>query len=95
MIPQPASTSQTSADHPPTTTPDSGDASGLDTTVDGPQEITESEAGMGDVWLTAGDDEDNIGALFDWDEMEDDLMGAGFSEEEELVDEESESDNEL
>ncbi|KAG8695391.1 hypothetical protein FRC08_007860 [Ceratobasidium sp. 394] len=89
MIPQPSS-DQTSAPRPT-----ASGSSGFDG-------IRDSDRGLDDVDDPADteadeSEEDNAEALFDWDRwMEDeDIDGIGYSDEDEFVDEESESDNEI
>ncbi|KAG9076290.1 hypothetical protein FS749_011947 [Ceratobasidium sp. UAMH 11750] len=58
--------------------------------VGGPAEAAE------DGFEVDEEDEEDVAALFDWDQIdEEDLVGIGFSDEEEFVDEESESDDDL
>ncbi|KAG8792699.1 hypothetical protein FRC12_005156 [Ceratobasidium sp. 428] len=95
MIAQPESTpSVPSAPTDTVTAPETGGACEMDRTADGPQESEEHDSITGDAFPISQEDEDNVCALFDWDGIED-AIEAELSEEEDFVDDESESDAEL
>ncbi|KAG8724601.1 hypothetical protein FRC09_016744 [Ceratobasidium sp. 395] len=74
-------------------------AGGQDDTADPAQDAADGEAGTTDDDTEEknddGDEEDDVAELFDWEQIEKDIAGLGFSDEEVDEDEESDSDEDL